>query len=388
MAEPFKNLLDATVVRTLARALAQSAKAQSAKALATPFDAAAFERDAVRGLAELELMSRARHIAAVMQRHLPPERAVAVLVGALGPALPGTDEVTGGFRWLPISAYLEAYALDAPDDAERRSAHDAGLAACHALTQRFTAEWCIRPFLEARPNETLATLTEWTRDPSPHVRRLCSEGTRTRLPWGRRLGVFIEQPQGVFALLEHLRDDESEYVRRSVANNLNDLSKDHPDLVIATCTRWWKDGDASRRRLVKHALRTLVKKGDPEALAILGVDVEHAHTHVAVTGSISPKRLPIGGAARVSITATNDGDRAASVVIDLVVHYVKKSGKSSPKVFKGKTTSIAAGGAISFERTLSFADVSIRKHEPGAHDIEAKVSGKIVPLGKVTLTRS
>lgn len=382
MAEPFKNLVGEGVVRRLGQALARSARKAGVR-----FGRAAFEKAALEGLDDLELLARGRHIGRALRAELPQEipEALGTVIGALEAA---SD--TGSFEWLPISALVEAVgdeALAAPASLDDRG-FEACLAACRALTQRFTAEWCIRPFLELREGPTLARLTEWTRDPSEHVRRLCSEGTRTRLPWGRRLDVFIARPAPVLALIEHLKDDESEYVRRSVANNLNDLSKDHPDRVIATCERWWKDGDTARRRLVKHALRTLVKKGDPQALAILGMDVAHAHAHVTVKGSVSPERVPIGGSARVSIHATNGGERAASVVIDLVVHYVKKSGKRGPKVFKGKTTSIAAGETIAFERTLSFVDVSIRKHEPGPHSIEAKVNGKLVPLGSVTLTRS
>ncbi len=390
MPEPFKNLVSPPVVRGLGAAIGASASRRGAA-----FDRARFERTATRNLDALELLARGRHVAEALRAQLPREipTALEVVIGALGeptsPSQPGSDGEGSSFRWLPVSALIERLGDDALADPSRLddASFEACLRACHALTQRFTAEWCVRPFLQARTEETLATLARWTRDPSEHVRRLCSEGSRTRLPWGRRLDVFIADPEPVLALIERLKDDDSEYVRRSVANSLNDLSKDHPDRVIATCGRWWKDGSAPRRKLVTHALRTLVKKGDPNALAILGVDVAHAHAHVEVRGSVSPKRAPIGGSARVSITATNSGDRAASVVIDLVVHYVKKSGKSSPKVFKGKTTSIAPGGAITFERTLSFVDVSIRKHEPGAHRIEAKVSGKLVPIGSVTLTR-
>ena len=189
----------------------------------------------------------------------------------------------------------------------------------------------------------------------------------------------------MLALLEHLKDDASEYVRRSVANNLNDLAKDHPERVLETCARWSEGASVERRRLVSHALRTLVKRGDPRALRLLGMDVAHAHTHLDVQGRVTPRRVAIGGEVRVSITADNRGAKAARVVIDLVVHYVKKSGKTSPKVFKGKTLSIGAGETLSFERTIAFVDRSIRKHEPGVHHLEAKVNGKLVPLGSVRL---
>ena len=383
--EPFKNLVAEPVVRGLGAAIAASARARGAR-----FSRARFEADALHDLEGLELIARGAHVGEALRAQLPSEvpDALAIVIDALDRGQ------LSGFGWLSISALIESIGDDARADSSTLDdqGFEACLLACRALTQRFTAEWCVRPFLQLREEDTLARLTEWTRDPSEHVRRLCSEGTRTRLPWGRRLDVFIAKPAPVLALIERLKDDESEYVRRSVANSLNDLSKDHPDRVIEVCTRWWKDGESARRKLVKHALRTLVKKGDPRALGILGADVEHAHAHVTVTGSVTPKRVPIGGNARVAITAHNADAKDARVVIDLVVHYVKKrtktSGKTSAKVFKGKTITIGGGESVSFERTLAFADVSIRKHEPGAHAIEAKVNGKLVPLGSVTLTRT
>jgi 3-methyladenine DNA glycosylase AlkC len=389
MAEPFKNLLDGEAVRTLAARLAASATERG-----LDFDGAAFQRAATRGLEELELLDRGRHVARALRARLPEDlpRALDVVVGALPPlgpsgATPSQDEGGSVFRWLPLSALIEAIGDEAraqPDTFEDAS-FEASLRACHALTQRFTAEFCVRPFLQLREGDTLARLTAWTRDPSEHVRRLCSEGTRTRLPWGRRLDVFIARPAPVLALLEHLKDDPSEYVRRSVANNLNDLAKDHPELVLETCARWSEGANAERRRLVSHALRTLVKRGDARALGLLGMDVAHAHAHLDVQGRVTPRRVAIGGQARVSITAKNHGTEAARVVIDLVVHYVKKSGKTSPKVFKGKTLSIGPREVLSFERAIAFVDRSIRTHEPGVHRIEAKVNGKLVPLGTIRL---
>jgi 3-methyladenine DNA glycosylase AlkC len=405
MAEPFKNLLDAAAVRALGERVAASAGRQR-----VTFERASFVRDATRGLEALELLDRGRHVARALRAHLPREvpRALALAVGALGSGEPGPDEQGPSpssqspsrdeegsvFRWLPLSALIEAIgdeALAAPEAFDDAS-FEACLSACHALTQRFTAEFCVRPFLQLREAATLARLAQWTGAPSEHVRRLCSEGTRTRLPWGRRLDAFIARPAPVLALLEQLKDDESEYVRRSVANNLNDLAKDHSALVIETCERWWRDGSVARRKLVTHALRTLVKRGDARALALLGMDVEHTHAHLEVRGHVAPRRVAIGGSARVSITASNRDARDARVVIDLVVHYVKKgpagAAKTSAKVFKGKTLTVPAHESVSFERTVAFVDRSIRTHEPGLHRIEAKANGKLVPLGEVTLTRA
>jgi 3-methyladenine DNA glycosylase AlkC len=198
------------------------------------FPRAAFLRDALAGYEDLELMARGRHIAAALARHLPAdyERAVGTLVASLGPALGDPETASAGmapFLYLPHVVFV----------AERGLGHfEASMAAQHAITQRFSCELSIRAYIEAEQERTMARLAEWTRDPSVHVRRLVSEGTRPRLPWAPRLRRFMEDPSPVLPLLEALRDDPSGYVRRSVANNLNDIAKDHPQLVVEVAGRW------------------------------------------------------------------------------------------------------------------------------------------------------
>lgn len=231
------------------------------------FNRAAFVRAANTGLNGLSLTQRGQHIANAMRAQTPddPHDALAVVVAALGPPVPETQG-TGlkKFFYLPHSAFIAGFA---------ESAHAHGLAACHAVTRRFTAEWCVRPYLTAKLKPTLTALRQWTRDPDPHVRRLVSEGTRPRLPWGQQLKMFIDDPTPALALLEKLKDDPELYVRRSVANHLGDVAKDHPATVFALCERWLNEADAlrdpdradHRRALVRHALRHPWKKGDPHA---------------------------------------------------------------------------------------------------------------------------
>ena len=177
-------------------------------------------RDATRGLEALELMDRGRHVMRAMRTHLPqdPAEAIGILERSLGPPLDGTEgHGMAPFRYLPHVLFVATHGL---------RCFEASMRAQHALTQRFTAEFSVRPFLEAEPARTLARLTAWTRDPSPHVRRLVSEGTRPRLPWAGRLRAFQRDPTPTLALLERLKDDPHPYVRRSVANHLNDIGKD------------------------------------------------------------------------------------------------------------------------------------------------------------------
>ena len=138
----------------------------------------------------------------------------------------------------------------------------------HALTRRFSAEFSIRPFLVRDQARTLARLLEWTTDPDPHVRRLCSEGSRPRLPWGMRLTAFVQDPGPVLPILERLKDDPSLYVRRSVANHLGDIAKDHPERVFALCQAWLDGASNERKWLIRHALRHPAGKGHPTALAL------------------------------------------------------------------------------------------------------------------------
>ena len=159
----------------------------------------------------------------------------------------------------------------------------------HELTQRFTAEFSIRPFIERHPEATLARLAQWTQDPSPHVRRLVSEGTRPRLPWASRLRDFQRDPAPVLALLERLKDDPELYVRRSVANNLNDIGKDHPDLLADVARRWLQNASPERRWIVRHALRSAIKRAEPGALSALGYGA--APTLAIERVRIEPKRL-------------------------------------------------------------------------------------------------
>jgi 3-methyladenine DNA glycosylase AlkC len=364
-------------------------------------DAEAFAAECLPGYADLELMDRARRMAEVMARHLPddPATAVPLITAALGPVEQGLTGMQP-FRYMPFVFYVGQHGLGAFEES---------MLAQYELTKRFTAEFSIRPFLIHHEAATLARLRKWTNDPDPNVRRLVSEGTRPRLPWAPRLPAFIADPTPVVALLELLRDDPSEYVRRSVANNLNDISKDHPDVVVDLAGRWWADGDEPRRRLVRHGLRTLVKRGDPAALDVLGhVGADHL---VVREVSIDPADPVIGGRVRITATvvdtrSSGDGADAADagsatgpasvdpgsatqeVAVDFVVHFVKANGSTSPRVFKGAVRTLASGGATVVTRLVSLAQQSTRTHHPGVHRVEVQVNGQRSDAGSFLLSAS
>lgn len=234
------------------------------------FDAAAFTRLAHEGLEPLGILERGQHLARALRQALPADyaQAVEVLLASLTPPLPRTDELgLAVFFYLPHVAFVATYGLDAGGNGGR-DPFEVSMRAQYELTRRFSAEFSMRPFLIRQPERTLARLMEWTRDPCPHVRRLCSEGTRPRLPWAMRLPALIKNPEPVLPILEALKDDPDLYVRRSVANHLGDIAKDHLDLVLSLCERWLSDASTERKWLIRHALRHPAKLGHAAALQL------------------------------------------------------------------------------------------------------------------------
>ncbi|NJM41432.1 MAG: DNA alkylation repair protein [Anaerolineae bacterium] len=234
------------------------------------FDEAAFRQIALAGLEPLALMARGPHIASALRQCLPStySQAIEILLASLTPPLTQTDgNGLAVFFYHPHTSFVAAYGLDASHN-EGEDPFQISMQAQYELTQRFSAEFSIRPFLIQHQDRTLATLIKWTSDPSPHVRRLCSEGTRPRLPWGKRIQAFIANPEPTLSILEALKDDDSLYVRRSVANHLGDIAKDHPETVFALCERWLKGASAERKWLIRHAVRHPAKMQNKVALRL------------------------------------------------------------------------------------------------------------------------
>jgi 3-methyladenine DNA glycosylase AlkC len=278
------------------------------------------------------------------------------------------------FLYLPHGFFVAQFGLDH---------FEASMHAQHALTQRFTAEFSIRPYLERHPEATLARLREWARDPSPHVRRLVCEGTRPRLPWAPRLRAFQEDPRPVLELLELLKDDPQLYVRRSVANNLNDIGKDHPDVLVAVARRWLADADANRRWVVQHALRSAVKRGEAGALAVLGFG--GAAKVTVGNAAITPKRARVGESVAIAFDVTNTRASAQRVLVDFRIHFVKASGRPSAKVFKMKSLELAPRETVRLAKKVSLAEMTTRRHYPGRHAVDVIVNGRAEPLGAFEL---
>jgi len=278
--EPLKTFFSSVLVRRLAHDIAR---------VHPGFPVRAFTNDACGGLDALELLDRGRHIANALGTHLPASYpdAIEILLRSLGPEH-ATDELIGigmaPFFYLPHTLFVAERGLDH---------FDLSMRAQYELTKRFSAEGSIRPYIARDPERAMAFLQRWAADTNPHVRRLVSEGTRFRLPWAPRVAWLDQNPERVLALLELLKDDDSTMVRRSVANNLNDLGRVRPDLLIRTVGTWLEAASPERRALAEHALRSAVKRGDADAIRLLGYG---QRPRVAVEAVIFvPRHVRIGG---------------------------------------------------------------------------------------------
>ncbi|MBK7949659.1 MAG: DNA alkylation repair protein [Deltaproteobacteria bacterium] len=374
MPESLKHLIHAGTVDAAAHHLARACP---------DFDARRFRRLASQGLEALEFKARARHVCSALEATLPSDFAAScdAIEAALAPvrgdealsALYERDDGLSGWVVWPLSEYVARRGLDAP----KRS-----LVALHAMTKRFSAEWALRPFIEHHPALTFETLTRWTRDPSEHVRRLVSEGSRPRLPWGQQLKSLIADPSPTLPLLERLQDDESEYVRRSVANHLNDIAKDHPDRVADWLERHLPDAPAPRRALLRHACRTLVKRGDRRVLEAFGLGRPFAGETVL---KISPRRIGLGEAVTLSLVLRTRAKRAQTLVIDYAVHHVKANGETSPKVFKGWNVTLTPGETRTLAKRHAIKPITTRTYHPGRHLVDVRINGKVCAEGRFEL---
>jgi 3-methyladenine DNA glycosylase AlkC len=362
VAKALKHFFDESIVRGIAHELAR---------VYPKLPAPAFVDACMEKLSTLSLTGRAWHIADVMHGFLPTSyrEAVSVLLDSLGDELqkPGGNTMAP-FRYLPHVFYVQKYGLND---------FEVSMRAQYELTQRFTAEWSIRAFLVRYPEETYARLLQWAGDDNMHVRRLVSEGTRPRLPWAPRLKEFQKNPKPVIQLLELLKDDPALYVRRSVANNLNDIGKDHPDRVVAVCRRWLAGAPPNRTWIVRHALRSLVKKAHPGALALLGVG---ARPKIRIDSiRTMPPHVRIGGALRFSLELVSAHTKPQELMIDYIVHFMKAKGTARPKVFKLRRVTLAPSTRMVFNGSVSFADMTTRRHYPGVHRMELLVNGVTYP---------
>lgn len=342
------------------------------------FDEDKFIELASHNIEKHELKQRSEQIVIALQQCLPKDQsdAVRALCHVLAPVNNNHDlkDITtdkngvAGWMVMPFTEYvgrLDNYDLEL------------ALNALKTLTKRFTSEFGIRHLLLSQPSKCLAIMLPWCSDPCHHVRRLVSEGTRPLLPWAMQLPEFKLNPDWVKPHLEKLKSDESEYVRRSVANHLNDISKTHPDLVVDIAKRWLStQADKNTHRMVKHACRTLIKRGNIDALGVFGYC---SPDNISATFSIDKSIVKVGESLTLGLTLhknTADNDSVA-VLVDYQVHHLRGRGQHIAKVFKWKETTLI-NKQVSFDKVHSFKPINTRRYYSGLHYIEVLLNGVVV----------
>ncbi len=362
----FKDWFDTDAARALAKQLSGVTK---------DFPTRRFVKLATKDIVALEFAARVNQFSRAIRDALPDkvDRALGIIRDSFPEPLPDCESVTDGWLQWPVGQFIADYGLDD---------FDHSMLTMTELTQRFSSEFAVRPFMQHYQKDTITYLKQLTDHPSPHVRRWCSEGTRTRLPWGRKLNQLIDNPKPVLPILEALRGDEERYVRRSVANNLNDIAKDHPDMVIARCDKWMKNKTAHTEEVVKHALRSLIKDGDKSALKALGFAKP---SKLTCSIESDKSKVALGGSINLSATVSSKSKSSQPLIVDYVVHYIRKNGTASEKVVKWKNIDMQAGGLLEIRKKQSFKQTSVRALYPGKHRIDLQINGARVASTAISL---
>ena len=320
-------------------------------------------------LSALTYSERSALITDGLEKYLPTDfnAAVVILLAAQLPPyqsdiLENTNE---RFITVPTTTFISRNGLEH---------FDLSMHALYEMTKRLSSEWAIRVFLEKYPERSLTVLKKWAKDKNPHVRRLVSEGTRPFLPWGKRLNHFKDNPRVTIKLLNELQNDPSEYVRRSVANHLNDHAKNHPDLVVETLKVWKKNHPGKNMdRLIKHATRTLIKNGHQTALELIGFK---KGAKINIKNFITDAEIKIGEQFNFSFDIISTSQEKQKVIIDYLIYFKKSDGSLSPKVFKLTTKTLNKKEKIPLTKKHSFRVITTRKYYAGLHKIGIQVNGE------------
>ena len=356
MAEPLKHLYNDIFFKTLVNAMNGVLPAFQEKQFLRDIHSDGWERK--------ELKERIRHVAGVFHAHVPGTFSKqVVLTEKIIASLRKQHTAEQGLAWIFLPEFVERYGIEEPDTA---------IPFFEFLTQFVSCEFAVRPFIMRYEKRMMKQMLAWATHPDHHVRRLASEGCRPRLPWAMALPVFKKDPSSVLPVLEKLKADPSEYVRRSVANNLNDISKDHPELVLQIGKRWMGNNEATDK-IIKHACRGLLKKGNATALSLFKLS--------AVDCTLSPVKLAkktvrIGEDLMFTFELRHSGKKTLKLRIEYGIYYLKSNGKQNRKLFKLTENQFEAGTAHVFSKKQSFLNRTTRNHYPGMHAISIVVNGK------------
>ncbi|HFL3558184.1 TPA: DNA alkylation repair protein [Clostridioides difficile] len=303
----------------------------------------------------LELKARCRKISMSLGMYLPEDykEALSIL----------EKSVTGFYFAFFFPDFVEVYGQDDIN-------WDLSISALERNTEYWSSEFAVRAFIIKDEERMMAQMRKWSKHKSEHVRRLASEGCRPQLPWGQAISKFKKDPTPVLPILEQLKTDTSTYVQKSVANNLNDISKTHPDLVISIAKDWYGK-NKSTNWIVKHGCRTLLKKGNRDVLALFGYDDTTSINLQDFT--LETTSISIGEDLTFSFNIL--AKKATKTRLEYGIDYIKSNGKKSRKIFKISEVSLKENEKKSYMKKHSFADVSVRKHYPGIHSIAIIING-------------
>lgn len=348
MPEAFKNLYTSELIHSVAEAINQLYPAFEAEA----FTKAVFDED----WPDKELKQRIKHISQMLHRQLPTDFRQAVnILNTVAPQF-------SGFEYLIFPTYVELYGLDD---------FDCSVESLELFTEFSTSEIAVRPFIKKYERKMMARMALWAQSDNYHVRRLASEGCRPRLPWAMSLPAFKQNPKPVLKVINKLMLDDSEFVRRSVANNLNDISKDNPDVLI-DILRNKLGADEKSDRILKHASRSLLRKGHPEVLQLFGF---LPPDHVSVSDLNTGAMVAIGETLPFSFNLQSEEKRLGKLRIEYAIDFIKANGKSSTKVFKISEADYSEQEK-SISRSHSFKIITTRKYYPGVHAFSVFINGQ------------
>jgi len=349
MAEIWKNKLNYDSIREFALIIKSAYK---------PFQVEKFLKSTIDETWEdLELMARGRKITMNLGKYMPEDYAQTIGI---------FDKIVakcGGFFCILFPDFVEVFGQD-------EKYWDISINALERYTQYSSSEFAVRPFIIKHEKRMMAQMYAWSKHENEHVRRLSSEGCRPALPWGQALTKYKKDPAPILPILKQLKADPSLYVRKSVANNLNDISKTHPDLVTKLSKDWYGKNEHTNW-IVKHGCRTLLKKGNQDALAIFGYQSEAS---VGVDGfALGAASVSIGKEIAFSFTVTTK--EAVKTRLEYGIDYVKSNGKRNRKIFQISEISLKGNEKKAYTKKHSFEDLSTRKHYPGTHSITLIVNG-------------
>ena len=354
--EPLKNVYSPAFIDSVTKSLKQVYPALNQKA----FTKAVFNSD----WESKELKQRMKHLAQVLQQFLHQDYAkdIETIIKWVH-YLKGDSDGHQSFHYLFLAEYIELFGQENVT---------LSLKAIEELTQYTSCEFAIRPFLIKHPEKVMKQMLKWSTHKNPSVRRFSSEGSRPRLPWGMAIPAFKKDPTLILPILENLKNDASLYVRKSVANNLNDIAKDNPDVVVALIKKW-KGKSEYTDWIIKHGSRTLLKKAHAEVLGLF--DLHTAVRCSVLNLSLSKKQIALGDEISFSFELETDVKKESKLRIEFAVYYAKAADKTSRKLFKITEKVYPKGSNVVISKRISFKDLTTRKHYSGKHKIAIVING-------------